>query len=489
VKPAEGLYRYVFIGLVLLAAGKAILLIGAGQPFPETDMVTYWKMGSQFAKSDWLLREMAIVQWPPGYPAFLGAVQAVFGKYAIVATAALQLLLDFAVALITALICAKVTGRRAGALIGLALSIICISRSCFAVYAMADNLFCVAIALYLLSIVNWLNRPSLRAAAVIGTALAVATLVKSVAQPLCLSTLALMAYKLWQSKCLKKFWPHGGVMLVPLALQLAPWFVRNKILFDHYCLVKFTGRGLWDTCHVSPSQIPVDNSDGPCNRHLRSLLQGTGVDMDKPDSTWPITFALRNKGYSDYEADEIMQAAALESILDHPGQYLAGRPLRFAWFWATPKPFFVVPWGVFYAARDLPLGYHVAIYKSASYVPPGEVTWAAPIWKSASDAFLRVAWHPNSFVFALAALASAAGCVLMARDPFYREAGLAVGSVLLVVSLGTTFFGWPQYRFRMPLEPIMIVTVVPALLSLGKLGKRGSANTSTAHGENTSGPG
>src|SRR5206468_1728588 len=106
------------------------------------------------------------------------------------------------------------------------------------------------------------------------------------------------------------------------------------------------------------------------------------------------------------------------------------------------------------------------VEKNAAYMPPGQTTWTNPFWLSASNAFLRIVWHPNSFVFAIAALASAAGCVLMIRDIALRDAGLAVAGVLLVVSLGTSFFGWPQYRFRLPLEPIMIIAVATPLLSL-----------------------
>jgi hypothetical protein len=468
--PANGIYRCVFIVLILLNAGKALLLVGLGQPFLESDMTFYWNMGSQFAHGDWLLGEMARIHWPPGYPAFLGAIQAIFGKYAIAATPVLQISLDFGVALLTARICAKVSGNRAGALVGLLLSFLCFSRSCFAVYTMADNLFCTALVLYFASIISWLNRPSLWAAAAVGATLAFAMLVKSVAQPLCLTTLALMGYKFWRSNCLNGVWRHVAVMCVVMAALLAPWVFRNKIVFGHYVLTQFTGRALWDTIRLNPNQMPVDNSDGPHNRRLRSLLEGTGVKMDSADTTWPITHALRDKGYSDYEADKLMQAAALESIADHPAQYLAGRPLRFAWFWATPKPFFVLPWGSFYAAHELPAGRNTPVARA--YLPDGQVTWTVPLWQSACEAFLKVVWHPNSFVFVLGALASAIGCVLMIWDPLSREAGLAAASVLLVISLVTTFFGWPQYRFRVPLEPIMIVTVAPAVLSLWYRGKR-----------------
>ena len=61
----------------------------------------------------------------------------------------------------------------------------------------------------------------------------------------------------------------------------------------------------------------------------------------------------------------------------------------------------------------------------------------------------------------LGALAAAAGCVFMIVRPEYREPGWAVASILLVISLTTTFFGWPECRYRFPLEPVMIVVLEP----------------------------
>ena len=86
---------------------------------------------------------------------------------------------------------------------------------------MADNLFCTAVVLYFLSLVAWLNRPSLWTAAAVGAAIAFAALVKSVALPLCLSTLALMAYSLSRSKCLNKIWRHAAVMFAVTASMFA----------------------------------------------------------------------------------------------------------------------------------------------------------------------------------------------------------------------------------------------------------------------------
>lgn len=461
-------YRAVLMLLILLNFGKTLTFIGAGQPYPESDGVNYWKMGIEFAHGDWLLRGYGWAFRPPGLPVYLAAMQTAFGRYAIVATTVLQLLLDFCMALVTAWMCAKAAGNRMGALVGLALSLCCVSRSCFMVYVLADNLLCVALTLYAAVLLAWLSRPSLGKAAALGLLLAAAMLLKPVAQPLWISTLALMAYKLWRSSALRRLWRHAIVLLIVLAALLAPWYVRNKIVFGEYFLVQFTGRSLWYGCHGRPTQMPVTNSTGPKNRALVKLLEGTNVDMQMA-SMWDIYRPLRQRGFSDCEADKMMEAAMVESILDHPFQYLAGRPLRFVWFWVCPKAWNEVPWGWFYYFRDLPRGWTYTFRNQPeTYFPPGQVKCEVPFLRAANTAILGLVWHPNSVVFGLAALATAAGCVFAIRRPEYREPALAVASVLLVISLSTTFFGWPECRYRLPLEPAMIVAATPMLLSIGR---------------------
>ena len=298
----------VLMLLIFLNLAKTITFIGAGQPYPESDGVNYWKMGIELAHGDWLLRERSLAFRPPGLPAYLAIMQTAFGRYAVIAVTVLQLLLDFCMALVTAWMCAKAAGNRMGALIGLALSLCCVSRSCFMVYVLADNLLCVILTSYAAVLLAWLLRPSLGKAATLGLLLALAMLLKPVAEPLWISTLALMAYKLWRSSILRQLWRHAIIMLIVLAPLLAPWYVRNKILFGHYFLTQFTGRSLWYGAHGRPAQMPVTNSTGPKNRALAEQLKGTNVDLQMV-SIWGIYRPLRQQGFSDYEVDKLMEAA------------------------------------------------------------------------------------------------------------------------------------------------------------------------------------
>jgi hypothetical protein len=457
-------YRLTLAALILLNFAKAAVIIGGGQPFPESDGVNYWKMGIEITQGDWMLRGRSWAFRPPAFPYYLAAMQTIFGNYAIIAATVFQVLSDFMVALITAWICARVTRNRWGAVVGLALSFCCLSRSCFMIFLLADNLLCVTLVLYFAAFVAWLGRPSWWAAAAMGIFLAISALLKPVASPLWFPTIGIMGYHLWKSSQFNRIWAHAAIMLVLMGGLLAPWYVRNKIIFGHYFLTQFTGRALWSGCHGRPSQMPVDDSDGPKNQALKAALGGVDMDMG---SEWNISRALQQRGYSDYDADVVMAKAEIESIREHPFQYLSGRGLRFTWFWVSPKPWLDVPWGWFYSDRELPAGWPTKFKdKHEDYVPPGQVRWSVPILDTVHQTVLRIVWHPNSVFFGLGALAAAIGCVLMLRDPAYRVFGLVITSVILVVSLGTICFVWPQFRYRLPLEPFMIVAVTPYVISI-----------------------
>ncbi len=256
-----------------------------------------------------------------------------------------------------------------------------------------------------------------------------------------------------------------GVLVAVVVVFVTPWCIRNQIIFGEFFYCRFTGRTLWITCHVErPGQVPVPFADGPKTRAPSAVLEGTGITLQS--ATWEVHSALRGRCYPDNEVDKLMEGAIVEGILAHPWQYLAGRPVRFIWFWVTPKGWVGnMPWGGFYSNRDLPAGWS-APFEHRDLYPPGQVQWSVPFLEAANTAFLRAVWHPNSYLFALAALVAAASCLFMIWQPATREAGLAVASVLLIISIGTSCFTWPEYRFRMPLEPAMIVAVVAAAIAI-----------------------
>ena len=231
-------------------------------------------MGVALTHGDWLLRERGWAFRPPGLSGLLGhhadRIRPICGHCSHrVSTAA-----GFLHGIGYRMDVAKVLRNRVGALIGLALSLCCVSGSCFMVYVLADNLLCVVLTLYAAVLLAWLSRPSLWKAAALGLLLALGMLLKPVAEPLLISTLALMAYKLWRSLMLRQLWRHAIILLIVLAPLLAPWYVRNKIIFGHYFLTQFTGRSLWYGSHGRPTQMPVTNSTGPKNLRPRGTTAG-----------------------------------------------------------------------------------------------------------------------------------------------------------------------------------------------------------------------
>lgn len=455
--PSSGtrLYYLALAVLILLNLGKAVLLIGAGQPSLEHDSRSYWNLGTQFSHGDWLLREHPMAHRPPAYPAYLGLMIAAFGEHGMVAATIGQHLLVFATALMTGWLCAKVTRSRAGMLAGLVLSLICVSRSCFAVFLMADNMLCMTLLLYLAFLLAWLARPSYWTAAAVGALIGLSILVKPAAQMLWLSTLALMAYKLWTLSSLRQIWKHAIVCLAAMSALLTPWYIRNKACFGEYFFVQFIGRALWDSTYQDPhNKLPLLPSNGPNTCRFLREVQPTGVDV-----TWTgsVFSTLRKLGYSEIDSDRIMQKVALESIKANLGKVALARLLRSGWFWLTPKAFTIkYPWGEFYSTG-------AAIPSEASVA--GQKRWFSPLLLAANNAFLSTLWHPRWYFFALAALAAHIGCLLMILDPDCRDAGLAIASLLLLFSLTVVGVGCPEYQFRMILEPAMIVAVTAGLMS------------------------
>jgi hypothetical protein len=446
--------------LVLLLFGKTLSFVGAGQATLEHDSKLYWHLGMQFAHGDWLLMENPQSIRPPGYPAYLGMMQRMFGDYGLVAAVIGQQILDFVVVLLTAWLCFRCTRSPVGAFVGLVGSFFCISRSCFASFLMADNLLCVTLTVYLVMMLLWLERPSWWKTVAIGVLIGTSILIKPSAQLLWLSTIIVMAYKCWILSDSRTFGKYAVIMLLGMFVILSPQYIRNRICYGEYFLVRLTGWSMF-TANFSNDEkkLPLPFADGPKTRQFLSEIRPTGIDPLAVDGG-AVRNALCRVGHSELESDKLMESVGWEAILNSPWRFAAGRVLRFTWFWITPKAFVTdTPWGKFYSN---------GVAQPEITPVPGQHGWTLPSLATANAAFLRAAWRPRWYLFALAALAAGVGCVLMISRRMDRDAGLAIGSLLIVMCVPVAVLGWPQYRFRMILEPAMIVAIAVLVVACGR---------------------
>ena len=151
-------YRIALVLLILLNFGKAVLIIGGGQPFPESDgLANYWRLGTEVAHGDWMLASTPWAFRPPAFPYYFAAdadaLRQVCGRgdHRLPSVVGLHGRFDNRLDL------RPRHPQLRRTLVGLALSFCCWSCSCFMIFLLADNLLCVTLVLYFAAFVAWLG--------------------------------------------------------------------------------------------------------------------------------------------------------------------------------------------------------------------------------------------------------------------------------------------------------------------------------------------
>jgi hypothetical protein len=502
--------RWAVAILAVLIAGKSLLFLAAGQPPLFRDSLGYWQLGAQMAGGDWLLLRDPQVFRTPGYPAFLAVCMALFGEWALVAATVLQQLAIVAVALLTAWICWRITGSQAAAAIGLALSLLCVARSYIGLYLLSDNLTCLLLTAFFASFVAWFHRPSLGWAAAMGLLLGLSILTRPVMQLAWAPVLLAMWLHLRkQGDCPnfrpgdcpnfrpsengtvpfsatpdtktgtvpvgRRFVKHALCLLAVAALPVVPWLARNAYCFDRPFLTRSIGRQLWDSCFLGEPDGRWLNptlefaADAPTTARMFRELQGHDVPMRDYSAVYQ---ALRDLKYSESEAEELMAGVSREAIREHAARFAVSRSYKCLLFWITSEEVFC--WQYDNIERDESgriVGGEVATgFTLGEREPPAtyedQETWCCPPAADALDALLQWTWYPSRLMYGLAALATLWGAIGMIRDPRLRSPGIALALLLLYFTAVTAIPARPMYRYRMILEPLMIVAVTAGLRSV-----------------------
>jgi 4-amino-4-deoxy-L-arabinose transferase-like glycosyltransferase len=439
-------FLIILLALVALNVAKAAAFIAAGQGPLQGDSVVYWSLGERAAAGNWLLLDdPPEVTRTPAYPYFVAFFQATFGRRALAAAIITQHLLLLGTVALAAWTCWLLTRKRSSVLLCLALTLACFSCWGVAVNLLSDTLLSFLLALGLALAVAWRQSPSPWKAAALGLVFGAAVLTKPVAQ---FAGLIVVGWMLagggnalsWRKRAV------DCTLAVAAAMALVtPWLVRNEICFGQPFLARFAGRSLWWSCfkdHPETRAVdpPIPFADGPATR---TVLQT--VTAVSPHDTWPAFKELvRRHGYSEIAADDLMLEGAKEAIRAHPDKYLLSRCRRYVWFWLTPHETY----------RPNTDGFSFPFENDDQ----GQATWRAKWYFQ--EGGLNFLWYPHTLVYGLAVLACAASIVTLAVSPGTRGAAVFFALWLGYFSVVTTLFGCPAYRYRMILEPAMIVLAV-----------------------------
>lgn len=443
--------------LVALHLAKAAAFIAAGQGPLQGDSLVYWSLGERVAAGNLLLLDdPPEVARTPGYPWFVAFFQATCGRRALAAAIITQHLLLLGTVALAAWACWLLTEKRRAVAICLALSLVCFSCFGVAVNLLSDTLLSFLLALSVALAVAWWHAPSRWKAAALGLALGAAVLAKPVAQFAGLVACGWMLFGCRGHLPWRRRMVDCAVALAAALVLVAPWLVRNEVHFGQPFLARVAGRSLWWSCfkgnpddRVDP---PIPFADGPATRTVFHT-----VTTVSPHDTWRTSKELVRQGYSEIAADELMLQVAKEAISANPGRFVVSRCRRYVWFWVTPNGCSRPNTGAYV------FGIQRARWTYDSLVPtgqtdnavPGQATWSADWYFKRGR--LNLFWHPSLLLNALAVMASAASIVVLFAAP--RTRGLAVFLALWLgyFSAVTALTACPEYRYRMVLEPAMIV--------------------------------
>jgi 4-amino-4-deoxy-L-arabinose transferase-like glycosyltransferase len=434
--------------------------IAAGQATLGADSITYWIGGQRILDGDWLLvLDPVEVTRTPGYLLFVAVFRATCGARALAAAIAAQHVLLVANALLACWACWQLTKEKSAVLLCMVVSLACLSCHGVAVTLLSDTLLSFLVTLCVACMISWFQSPSVAKAAAIGAVLGAAIMVKPVAQFAWVPIVAVMLVASNGGLSLRTRFVHTASFLVATGLIVGPWLLRNEVYFGSPFLTKFGGRALWWSCfRESPAgrfnpPIPFAE-DGPAMQVIRQTVP----DVD-PHDTWMIYKALVSHGFSPIDADELMLRAAKEAVRSHFWDYVLTRCVRAAWFWVTPN-------GTFRPNTvDFDYGAASPEPSSAAKLPEFDGCAGQAAWKSNwyfAKGGMNFLWHPHPLLYGIAAAVTFSALVFLLRARKYRRPAIFFALWLAYFCAVTVVTGSPEYRYRMILEPTMIIVVVTA---------------------------
>lgn len=441
---------WLVLGLLFLVAlGKRVLTFCLGPGAFEQDAPEYWAFGTDVAGGDWLLLASRVDYRTPLYPMVLGAFQRGFGEYALMAVVIGQHLLLLGAGVLNALTCWRVTGSRVAALVGYGFSVACLMRSWFGNVILTEPMFLFFLSATVAALAAYHRRPSFRWASGFALLLALTVLVRPVPKLLWAPLVGLFFIHAtrWAQHRLRfrLIAAHAVAAIVVFSVVLSPWLMRNWLVFGEPFLARLPTVNKWEVCFQggSAARLPIPNT--PAGRQLLALI-GT-PEGDVPDRyCYGAVGALKAKGLGTEEIDQLVTAVCADAIREHPVEFAWPAFKRFVNFWraeADDIPFYGSP-GKFDNQRDWRLEPIASVYDDLLMITPSH-------W-----------WRWNETL----ALVVGCGCFLMVLVPRTRAMGLSLGAIFLYFAAVTAAVEVENYRYRMVLEPCLIMAFVGGFANL-----------------------
>ncbi|TWT87977.1 ArnT family glycosyltransferase [Stieleria varia] len=461
--------RFLVPFLLLTIAIKVAAVLAQGPSPIDGDALGYWNLSSRVLQGDWLMMGEPIAYRTPVYPWMLAAIRWV-SPWPLPTLIALQGVLYMATVCITAQLGETITGQPRAKPIVLLFSLPMLSAITFAATMLTETLFIFLLMLHLLSVVCYSEHPTRWRALLVAASFAVLLLTRPIVILMWVADVVFIVVMLWPRKGSPHrssqpttgidgasaprsrlgLFGHFAIAALTMMLLLSPWLIRNQRLFGKPMLTEFVGRNLWIVTFQDGSGAGLPLPDSTESETLLDCLveHSESTDTSVPDQwrlTWSVSDALVDSGMSDPEADRLMRSVAKQAVKTSPVVFAQKAVRRVVNFWRT-------------AATDLP----------PQGDDPGQVpqltTWDAQ-W-SFVDAALARRWSRwvwgNSIL--LFAMIMSVGILIWKRPT--RWHGVWLAAVLLYFCLVTGILEIPAYRYRIVVEPLVLLVCSMAVTTL-----------------------
>lgn len=410
------------------------------QPWPDSS--SYWQLAKRVAQGDVWLWNVDVASRTPGYLWFL-APFTLSGDVGPRLVVVVQMLATMATSALLAYWVWQMTRSSWATVAAYGLAVCSTARPLYANFILTETLATLLLLLAAYTIHQGLNRTSALYWAALATG--VGLLVRPSLIVLVPVLIVASLYVAWRRGT--SWYRRIAIALGPLlliALIVSPWCLRNAYKYDRFTLVVFTGRELWTTT-FSPwpgaqLEVPADGA----GLELRTQL-GPAAQTANWAHNWSVSDALTRSGLNDAQADALMERVAWQAVARQPRRALFHVGARCLTFWYV---------------KDWPLDWRTA-----------DPQTFPPLPRDQNRRLIPPLWLPYTPEQSFPAMWLASGLSLLSvLVLLVRPSQRSLGGMLLAIFAGTTLLTAvleiPLYRYRVPLEPLMIVAFVMALHEL-----------------------
>ncbi len=426
---------------LLLCLHVSILsaLVLSGPADVVMDAAGYWKLGLLCADGNFVWANDPIAYRTPGYPAFLGLMQAMADSRAWLMTIIVQHVLLVLTTVVTAWLVWRITQSEHWAMAAYTLAALGMVRAWFAQTLLTETLFIFVITLHMACLWACLNRTTVRLCAAVGATLGLSILIRPVVQLWWLPAFALIVTA-GSSGSVRSRLRASAVGIMVMCVIVMPWFVRNRAVFGEYFLTQFVGRNLWIVTFQDGSGTGLKIPQTESGQQLLNITEWP-INNSELRATWSVSDRLADTGMPDDDIDRLMKRVCVDAIRAAPVEFGKAAFRRLVNFWrCVPDPYPYI--------------------KDPNVPPPvGQLVWRQTTLTDLETAIYQMVPQRSLQWNMFVALLVLTGTVMMIVRPDTRWFGVSLLLFFGMISGLTALVEIPNVRYRLVLEPLLVVAL------------------------------